>query len=836
MSKWNDKSAQAWDNAWSEDNALGSSLGLLSGITGVIGAARTGAQTKDSAPFDAMLDNYKGRVYNSDNYFNLTDNYMNNQLPGIPSKKDLTLSTGEQIGNTLSATASGAMTGMQIGGPWGALIGGGVGLLAGGIGWALGDRNAQRESNRLNAIAEGARVDNINKFNYSAGLISDKMFNGAALNYRAYGGDLYDNAMISKHYNNDKVKYRKSSYIGNLFAYGGQMRLGGDWTNGVTIIGEGGTHETNPYDGVQVGVDDRGVPNLVEEGEVIFNDYVYSNRLKPTEKQLEEVGLCPSLEGKSFADIAKIISTESEERPNDPISKNGLIDGMMKLQAIQEDIRTRKAQAKFKREFNKLSPEEQQAVAMQMMQPQGMSAEEEPSAFDFNGRYAANGNPQDELNAQYGFAFGGNLFELGGIPYDNTKGFKYFNNGAYYKDYLDWLSGYDIENSPYWSKLQDLYGKYNTDELTVNKARELGQDKKFGPFHRAMQDMYEQHLADSAQTQNTVYPEFSTDANEDVVLQDNFHNDLLTASILHKQAEDNLAKITGQSDNNNIADDLLEQAEFSLRDQIEKIEAKPIDIQVTGKNTSVPDLANPNLNVRDNIGSFNANDWLRYAPAIGSGITAIADLFGANKPDYSKARMIGTGARRIRDMRAPQLYNYLRFNPYDVNYQQNKIQNVGLGTQRNILNTTSGNRAAALAGLLAGHNTMVGNMGNLYRSALEYNDNQRKVVSDFNRGTDQINLQSILTAGQANQNADVQRANFIMQQAKMMDDIDTATSAAISNNRSNFFKNLGNIGTDNYYKNQTDWLIRSGWVPDNEQTRRYPRKNGGKIRKTKRMI
>ena len=69
-----------------------------------------------------------------------------------------------------------------------------------------------------------------------------------------------------------------------------------------------------------------------------------------------------------------------------------------------------------------------------------------------------------------------------------------------------------------------------------------------------------------------------------------------------------------------------------------------------------------------------------------------------------------------------------------------------------------------------------------------------------------------------------------------MDEIDTITSQATSSNRNNFYKNLGNIGNDNYYKNQTDWLIRSGWVPDNEQTRRYPRKNGGKIRKPKRMI
>lgn len=791
------KSSEVWNDAWTKENTLGSSMGILNGVTSILGSAKSNSEIQDTVAFDSMLDSYRGRAYNSDNFFSLTDGYMSNPLPYTPDAKSLKRTTGQQLGSTLSATASGALAGLQVGGPWGALAGGVIGLGAGIGGWIYGDKKAEREADRLNAEAEAASIENVNKFNYAAGLINDKMFNNAALNYRAFGGDLYDKAMIGKHYNSGKVKYRKSSYIGNLFAYGGEMKLGGDWTNGVTIIGEGGTHEMNPYDGVQIGIDEKGVPNLVEEGEVIFNDYVYSNRLKPTDKQLDEVKLCDSFSGKTFADIAKIISKESQERPNDPISKNGLIDGMMKLRAIQEDTRERKAQAKFKREFNKLSQEEQQIVASQMMQPE--IPQEQMASFDFNSPYAGMGNPQEQLNTEYGegYANGGNLFVTGGIPYDNTKGFKYYHNGAYDKDYLDWLNGLDIENTPYWSKLQDVYSKYNTDTLDATKAIALGQDEKFGPFHRAMQDMYEQSIADNDK-QDTVES-----------------NNNLTADDLLKRAEADLSKLSPTPD------ELLTQADENMAKMIAE------------------DNDKNNISTNDDITTnpYRSNsDWLRYAPSVGSGIMAIADIFGANKPDYSKARMIGRSASRIRDMRAPQLYNYLRFNPYDVNYQQNKIQNVGLGTQRNILNTTSGNRGAALAGLLAGHNTMVGNMGDLYRSALEYNDNQRKVISDFNRGTDQINLQSILTAGQVNQNADVQRANFMMQQAKMMDDIDTATSAARSANISNFFKNIGNIGTDNYYKNQTDWLIRSGWVPNNEQTRNYPRKNGGKIRKTKRMI
>lgn len=58
------------------------------------------------------------------------------------------------------------------------------------------------------------------------------------------------------------------------------MTHGANFDTGVTLVGNGGTHEENALEGVPMGVDQEGVPNLVEEGEVIFNDYVFSNRLK----------------------------------------------------------------------------------------------------------------------------------------------------------------------------------------------------------------------------------------------------------------------------------------------------------------------------------------------------------------------------------------------------------------------------------------------------------------------------------------------------------------------------------------------------------------------------
>ena len=122
----------------------------------------------------------------------------------------------------------------------------------------------------------------------------------------------------------------------NMFNRGGIMHQhGGDFSNGLIFIDNGGTHEQNPFEGVQIGVDAQGIPNMVEEGEVVWNDYVFSNRLKPTKEFKDKY----KVKGETFADVAKEMQKESEERPNDPISKRGLEDSMMKLQIEQEDIR-----------------------------------------------------------------------------------------------------------------------------------------------------------------------------------------------------------------------------------------------------------------------------------------------------------------------------------------------------------------------------------------------------------------------------------------------------------------------------------------------------------------
>ena len=123
-------------------------------------------------------------------------------------------------------------------------------------------------------------------------------------------------------------------------AFGGNLLThGAEWDNGLRIIGNGGTHEENPMEGVPMGMDAEGNPNLVEQGEVIFNDYVFSNRMFADGGLLESFNLPKSYDGCSFAAIAEKLGEESKERPNDPISKRGLLSSMSRLQQAQETVR-----------------------------------------------------------------------------------------------------------------------------------------------------------------------------------------------------------------------------------------------------------------------------------------------------------------------------------------------------------------------------------------------------------------------------------------------------------------------------------------------------------------
>ena len=129
--------------------------------------------------------------------------------------------------------------------------------------------------------------------------------------------------------------------------FGGSLQThGGDWSNGLTWFNNGGSHEENPYDGIPQGIAPDGKPNLVEEGEVKYNDYIFSDRLTVPEDIQNKYKV---KDNTTFAKAVKKLSKESEERPNDPISQNGLDIILNDLINSQEEIRMKKQQKQNRR-------------------------------------------------------------------------------------------------------------------------------------------------------------------------------------------------------------------------------------------------------------------------------------------------------------------------------------------------------------------------------------------------------------------------------------------------------------------------------------------------------
>lgn len=159
-------------------------------------------------------------------------------------------------------------------------------------------------------------------------------------------------------------------------AIGGVLQTNGaDFSDGLTIIGAGGTHENNRYGGVPLGIAPDNKPNLVEENETIWNDYVFSNRIQPDKDTLKafHVGKNSKM---TYADLSKKLEDEAKERPNDPISQAALEANMSKLADAQERQKQEEEMRKAMKAFEALSPEEQEALMAKM---QGAVAQQQPT-------------------------------------------------------------------------------------------------------------------------------------------------------------------------------------------------------------------------------------------------------------------------------------------------------------------------------------------------------------------------------------------------------------------------------------------------------------------------
>lgn len=677
----------------------------------------------------------------------------------------------------------------------------------------------------------------------------------AAATKHGMGVQEFANKVLANKEDYSPAMRRKANFARNAskwHEFGGDlMTNGATWDNGFTYIGNGGSHESNPNEGVQVGVDPQGIPNLVEEGEVIWNDYVFSKRLKVPQSFRDKYKFKDS--GPiSFADAAKKFAEENKERPNDPISKRGRDALLTALMDQQEDVRMKKQQREAKAQFNSLTPDEQLGI-MQMAQqnaiPAGPEEYEMMNAYPNQGvipksQYAEGGElgnlfkgsgpKSNKMTRKYnldwfkarakalGFDLGDN-FEFNPTDYDlNLANFnELYKQHQRQKAYETYLKGQrsNWENTEFDSKRY----KRSDDGKSIYKAKfyddnDLGKDYIDINGNRISVEDYNKLLSDY----NTINsnPKATTE-------------EKTKATEFIKKAYKNSPVVKGQ-----FAKDYKGNIIYDYNNDVSNTWIPGDD--VLGKNFKFDDSNALKISY-DPTFKRSLQSTLRYAPAISAGLATLTDALGiTNTPDFSSARAIERVAERVSTpslISAQPIGNRLAYKPFDLNYYTNQARSNAALTGRSIMNQSAGNIGATTAGLLAlGQNTTT-QMGDLFRKAEEYNLEQRAKVADFNRATDMFNAQQELTAARANQverrkaadayAVNIAQAEALRQRAQQYSD------AARSTNLTNFVNSLGQIGEEAYDQDRIDALIKRRVLEDlygieNKRT------NGGMLTKSKR--
>lgn len=266
--------------------------------------------------------------------------------------------------DSLKAFNSNASTFDDVKGP-NAIVDNTEGLYEGG--WFTGNGAAKKNQKMKDKVLAAESWANRSVENNIEN-ISDTQMDTMLANYAAYGGPL-GRTVNPADYNNlsDYLLARSKINTDNQYALGGDIQTnGGDFTDGLEHIDAGGSHEENPNDGVQVGISkENGNPNLVEEGETIFDDYVFSNRIEIDDITKERFHIAKK-RSMTFADLSKKLEKESLERPNDPISQAGLRKQMHDLQEEQERQKKEMQERETEENFEKLPPEQQQMIMEQL--------------------------------------------------------------------------------------------------------------------------------------------------------------------------------------------------------------------------------------------------------------------------------------------------------------------------------------------------------------------------------------------------------------------------------------------------------------------------------------
>lgn len=784
------------------------------------------------------------------------------------------------------------------------LAGAGLGMGLNAISNAVQKRKAEEAAQRQNILNDFALNRQNHNFNIAVEDTKNNMFNNQALQMMADGGSIYIKSskrgtfteaakrrglgvqefasrVLANKENYSPAMVKKANFARNAakwHAFGGNLSTqGSDWTNGLNWINEGGTHEANPQDGVPMGIAPDGKPNLVEEGEVIFNDdYVFSNRLKVPKVVRDKYKLKDDI---TFAEAIKKLSKESEERPNDPISQDGLDVFINDLTASQEEVRMKKQANELKQQIANMSPEELQGL-QQLMQQQGS---EQPIfacggyKFDKGGdkdlqkvqRYLPQlsieqvsallthlGIPYNALGTQADdrlmrevlaekIGTDGNKYEtLLNAVRDITEGVKYKEGETAYtpigkgidtqaEDFINTLSNYEGSMIP-----GNLPGTYRPDGSM--DAAEIEKSPEYQKFKQRWKDMYTKGTdAEKALALKYFEQLDARNVGDNKMVNE---DGTINWSTYDKLNYDKLGGVYHMYDR--FKDPLFERSVYRINGK--EVEYDPNnpnafysmaqgadEVDDYGRITHVYNLTPRIFKDAEVLEQEESGDkqstlptWMRYAPVVGSGIGALASMTQEPR-DYS------TNVP-FRQSTFEPIGDYLTYQPVDTQRYINAANQQAAAQREAIFNASSGNRAQALANMAAANYTNQQGIAALMNQAEQINWPRQIQASEFNRGTNQFNAQAFNQSSQANMALNNLRLNQAQQNANLRRAEDLARDEAISGNLSDLFTNLGNIGTENFNMNMVNENPALYYGLTGRGGINYKRKDGGLLTKKNR--
>lgn len=718
------------------------------------------------------------------------------------------------VGNALMNVGKVAALGSLIN-PW-IGVGAGIAMLAGGVINNLWG-SKRNEANIANVKSNIVELGNFRtSASDSQSLLADWATAPKAMNFdKDYLGsegvfsddvtDLYDDLKSQQQTNinwvdNSLMNANKNinientlNTLKNMAAYGGNlMTQGANFDTGLTFINNGGTHEDNPYEGVPMGFDDEGVPNLVEEGEVIFNDYVFSKRLK-VPKAIRSKYKLRGDKSLTFADAALQMSKESEERPNDSISKRGQEALLSNLINAQEEERMRKMNIENQQQANKFydgGPKEGKKKEVQRVNFATYTPKMKRSFISANMEQIQDSLIARDFSLPQRLAILSSiLHESGGDPkaVDATKKFK--GIGQWGKD-----------RYPGTEDLGEQIHSLMETSLDPSSPNWTHGGSGIPTIRRAI-DGYNSFWGSTNPYEAALFYNKGYLRPKEVQARINRANE---AANMERAVEANKYLNGSYID---FGDGLYQETKpFDLNSYVTTSSKRGSGTPAKRRN-SKHTSSREKPEEKPEVPTYNTAG--RLFPIAMNAVNVATDLAGlTNKEDYTAANAVEVAADRA------SKYTPVKFTPittdlkakhFDLDTALNRLSAETAATRRNILNTSSGNRAAAAASTLAADYNKQNTIGNILREAQQYNFGIDSQVDAAKRAVAQYNSEGAMRAAQANQQARAQAnqsyMSGIIQAMQLRQAEQQAASAARSANLNALSTSIGNIGKENFMLN-----------------------------------